>query len=239
PAPLAPRLGRDLVPVSEDAIARGRIPLSRRPPHGPRRPAGDRGEGAVAEPGSRRAVERLGIRSRRRPPARPRVAFGRSGADPGGRPSRIPGVRLPPRRERPDPADRLDGAARDSIGPLRRHPGGRDALPGEGSGRRSGRAASMSSAADPAHGTRARLAVLAVFAVNAIYFPELFPPANGPNELSRYEAVVAFVDHGTFAIDSTLKKYGDHEDKSVYGGRTYSNKAPGLIFAAIPVYRLL
>ncbi|HKA36707.1 MAG TPA: hypothetical protein VKH43_07790, partial [Thermoanaerobaculia bacterium] len=97
----------------------------------------------------------------------------------------------------------------------------------------------MSSAADPAHGTRARLAVLAVFAVNAIYFPELFPPANGPNELSRYEAVVAFVDHGTFAIDSTLKKYGDHEDKSVYGGRTYSNKAPGLIFAAIPVYRLL
>src|SRR5580765_226086 len=97
----------------------------------------------------------------------------------------------------------------------------------------------MSFTADPAQGSRARLAVLAVFAINAIYFTELFPPANNPNELSRFEAVVAVVDHGTFAIDEPLKKYGDHEDKSVYAGRTYSNKAPGLVFAAIPVYRFL
>ena len=84
-----------------------------------------------------------------------------------------------------------------------------------------------------------RLVVLAAFAFAAVYFTELFPPANNPNELSRFEAVVAFVDHGTFAIDIPLKKYGDHEDKSVYGGRTYSNKAPGLIFAGVAVYRLL
>jgi hypothetical protein len=38
--------------------------------------------------------------------------------------------------------------------------------------------------------------------LNAIYFTELFPPANNPNELSRFEAVVAFVDQ-TFAIDGT------------------------------------
>ncbi|HKF42558.1 MAG TPA: hypothetical protein VKG01_05610 [Thermoanaerobaculia bacterium] len=81
--------------------------------------------------------------------------------------------------------------------------------------------------------------LLAVFAFTAIYFTELFPPANNPNELSRFEAVVAFVDDGTFAIDAPLKKYGDHEDKAVYVGHTYSNKAPGLIFAGVAVYRLL
>jgi hypothetical protein len=94
-------------------------------------------------------------------------------------------------------------------------------------------------AQDPPRAARARLFVLAVFTFSAIYFTELFPPANNPNELSRFEAVVAFVDQGTFAIDGMIRKYGDHEDKSVYGGHTYSNKAPGLIFAAIPVYRLL
>src|SRR5262249_12265703 len=62
---------------------------------------------------------------------------------------------------------------------------------------------------------------------------------NGPNELSRIEAFVAFVEHGTFAIDSTIRKYGDHQDKSVYGGHSYSNKAPGLIFACAAVYRVL
>jgi len=91
----------------------------------------------------------------------------------------------------------------------------------------------------PAANARTRLAILAVFAFNAVYFPEVFPPANSPNELSRIEAIVAFVDHGTFAIDVPLKKYGDHEDKSVYGGHSYSNKAPGLVFAGIAVYGAL
>jgi hypothetical protein len=91
----------------------------------------------------------------------------------------------------------------------------------------------------PAASSRTRLAILAVFAFNAVYFPEFFPPSNNPNELSRIEAIVAFVDHGTFAIDVPLKKYGDHEDKSVYEGRSYSNKAPGLMFAGIVAYGAL
>jgi hypothetical protein len=91
----------------------------------------------------------------------------------------------------------------------------------------------------PASASRARFAILGVFLINAIYFPEFFPPANGPNELSRIEAFVAFVEHGTFAIDSTIRKYGDHQDKSIYGGHSYSNKAPGLIFAGAAVYRVL
>jgi hypothetical protein len=86
---------------------------------------------------------------------------------------------------------------------------------------------------------RAWRVTLAVFAFTAIYFTGFFPPSNNPNELSRIEAIVAFVDHGTFAIDAPLKRFGDHEDKSFYGGHYYSNKAPGLIFSGIAVYRLL
>ncbi|HEV8230892.1 MAG TPA: hypothetical protein VGQ75_00975 [Thermoanaerobaculia bacterium] len=97
----------------------------------------------------------------------------------------------------------------------------------------------MTNGKTPAANSRTRLAILAVFAFNAVYFPEFFPPANNPNELSRIEAIVALVDHGTFAIDVPLKKYGDHEDKSVYGGHAYSNKAPGLVFAGIVVYGAL
>ena len=46
-------------------------------------------------------------------------------------------------------------------------------------------------------------------------------------------------DDGTFSIDAAVARLGDHEDKSVSNGRFYSNKAPGLAFAAYPVYRLL
>ena len=48
-----------------------------------------------------------------------------------------------------------------------------------------------------------------------------------------------FVEDGTFAIDRALARFGDHEDKSAAGGHFYSNKAPGLILAAVPVYRAL
>lgn len=77
------------------------------------------------------------------------------------------------------------------------------------------------------------------FGALAILFSGTFPPFANPNELSRLEAVVAVADSGTFAIDRLLPTLGDHEDKSIAGGRTYSNKAPGLALAAIPVYRLL
>src|SRR5262249_35502591 len=80
---------------------------------------------------------------------------------------------------------------------------------------------------------------LAAFAAISILFSGAFPPFANPNELSRYEAVVAAWDHHTFAIDAVVPVLGDHEDKSLSGGKTYSNKAPGLAFAAIPVYALL
>jgi hypothetical protein len=85
----------------------------------------------------------------------------------------------------------------------------------------------------------ARRVVLAAFAFQLVWFTGFFPPHNNPNELSRFESVVAYVESGTFSIDETVLRFGAQMDKSVWNGRTYSNKAPGLIFAAVPVYRLL
>ena len=86
---------------------------------------------------------------------------------------------------------------------------------------------------------RAGLAAVAVFAFLTVYFTGSFPPFANPNELSRLETVYAFVELGTFQIDRAIPVLMDHEDKSSSGGHFYSNKAPGLAFAAIPVYRLL
>lgn len=86
---------------------------------------------------------------------------------------------------------------------------------------------------------RACAVVVGVFALFCAYFSGFFPPFSSPNELSRFQTVVAFVESGTFAIDAQLELLGDHEDKAAAGGRFYSNKAPGLSLAAIPVYRLL
>ena len=91
----------------------------------------------------------------------------------------------------------------------------------------------------PEGARRACAIVVGAFALFCAWFTGFFPPFSNPNDLSRFEMVVAFVETGSFAIDSQLATLGDHEDKAVAGGRFYSNKAPGLAFAAIPVYRLL
>lgn len=87
--------------------------------------------------------------------------------------------------------------------------------------------------------SRAPTIVIAAFALCCAWFTGFFPPFSNPNELSRFQMVVAFVESGTFAIDRELEILGNHEDRAESGGRLYSNKAPGLAFAAIPVYRLL
>ena len=72
-----------------------------------------------------------------------------------------------------------------------------------------------------------------------VYFTGVFPPWANPNELSRFQTVVAMAEWKTFSIDEAVARLGDHEDKAESGGRLYSNKAPGLAFAAYPVYRAL
>ena len=86
---------------------------------------------------------------------------------------------------------------------------------------------------------RPDLSLLLAFAFLSIFFTGQFAPFANPNELSRLQAVYSFVENGTFAIDGAIAVFGDHEDKSVWDGHFYSNKAPGLTFAAIPVYRAL
>lgn len=91
----------------------------------------------------------------------------------------------------------------------------------------------------PDEDRRATAAVLFAFAFQAIYFTGAFPPFWNPNELSRLQTVVAMGEWKTFSIDQAIAALGDHEDKAVVEGRFYSNKAPGLAFAAYPVYALL
>jgi hypothetical protein len=86
---------------------------------------------------------------------------------------------------------------------------------------------------------RAGLVSVAVFAFLTVYFTGTFPPFANPNELPRLETLFAFVEQGTFRIDAAIPVLGDHEDKASSGGHFYSNKAPGLVIAAIPVYRAL
>jgi hypothetical protein len=88
-------------------------------------------------------------------------------------------------------------------------------------------------------GPRAARVAGLVFGILCIYFTGVFPPFANPNELSRFQAVVAMADDHTFAIDAAIARLGDHEDKAVDRGRFYSNKAPGLALAAYPVYRAL
>lgn len=97
----------------------------------------------------------------------------------------------------------------------------------------------MTPTIDPGPSRRATLFVLAAFAFLCVYFTGVFPPWSNPNELSRFQTVVAMAEWKTFSIDEAVARLGDHEDKSESGGRLYSNKAPGLAFAAYPVYRAL
>ncbi|HYR46220.1 MAG TPA: hypothetical protein VER78_04375, partial [Thermoanaerobaculia bacterium] len=86
---------------------------------------------------------------------------------------------------------------------------------------------------------RAGIAVLAAFALVSVFFTGLFSHFSNPNEVSRFEAAYAVVENGTFSIDTAVKILGRSEDTAVSGGHLYSNKAPGLAFVAIPVYRAL
>jgi hypothetical protein len=82
-------------------------------------------------------------------------------------------------------------------------------------------------------------AVVLVFAFTSIYFTGVILPRANPNELSRIEATVAIVDEGTLSIDGAIARLGDHEDKASGDGRFYSNKAPGLTLAWVPLYAAL
>lgn len=73
----------------------------------------------------------------------------------------------------------------------------------------------------------------ALFAALLLCFMYAFPRWADWNQNSRFDLVVAIVDHGTLSIDCCVDNTGDYAE---FEGRTYSDKAPGLSFLAVPVY---
>src|SRR5919202_2991899 len=56
------------------------------------------------------------------------------------------------------------------------------------------------------------------------------------NEYSRYDMVLALVDHHTTQIDRYHENTGD---EAFFNGHYYSDKAPGSSLLAVPTYALL
>lgn len=77
---------------------------------------------------------------------------------------------------------------------------------------------------------------LLAIAVAYLYVVPYYPKIHSANELPRAYLVKAVVDHGTFAIDDGVRRWGQTVDVSPSGGHWYSNKAPGTSLVTAPVY---
>ena len=75
------------------------------------------------------------------------------------------------------------------------------------------------------------------FAV-VLFFYAMFaagpPRVENPGEQSRLELAVS-LSLGSVSIDPVMESYGTPFARSVRAGKTYSDKAPGASFAAVPV----
>ncbi len=72
-------------------------------------------------------------------------------------------------------------------------------------------------------------------ALQAVLLSSVWPRFLSPNEVSRIYAAHAMAVRGTFAVDAEVARYGFVDDLARAKGHLYSNKAPGLIWAAVPV----
>ena len=72
-----------------------------------------------------------------------------------------------------------------------------------------------------------------------LYVFPYYPSIRSANELPRVYLVMAMVDHGTFAIDDGVRRWGETVDVSPHAGHLYSNKAPGSSMLAVPGYVVL
>lgn len=77
--------------------------------------------------------------------------------------------------------------------------------------------------------------VVALFVLLSVVVVPVFPHFVSPNEMSRWAAAVAIVEHGTLEVTRPAKLLGPRmEDVSEFEGRLYSNKAPGATLVALP-----
>jgi hypothetical protein len=77
-----------------------------------------------------------------------------------------------------------------------------------------------------------RAAIFGVVALSSLYFVQ----GGGWNQNSRYDLTRALVEDGSLQIDRFAH---NTRDKSVRDGHFYSDKAPGLSFAAAPIFALV
>jgi len=72
------------------------------------------------------------------------------------------------------------------------------------------------------------------------FFLHYWPTFHPANESIRFYFVESFVHEGTLSVDPALARYGlPNIDAATVDGRSYMDKAPGLAFAAVPLYALL
>lgn len=83
------------------------------------------------------------------------------------------------------------------------------------------------------------LCILGLLFLCHVYFFQIYPNFLPTNEYSRFLLVSAVVDYHTIQIDEPMKRFGLNQDRAVYQGHSYSDKAIGTSVIGIPVYFLL
>jgi hypothetical protein len=78
-----------------------------------------------------------------------------------------------------------------------------------------------------------RRSEIILFFILLISYSYIFPRWADPNQNSRLDMIVAVVDDGTFQIDKYVQNTVDY---AKVGEHYYSDKAPGVAFAGIPIY---
>ena len=89
--------------------------------------------------------------------------------------------------------------------------------------------------ADAAPARPARVATAAARVSLSLSLP-VFPALRSPNEGSRLYQARAIVDDGTVAVNGPLERFGPMGDLSVYDGKYFPNKAPGISMLGALVY---
>jgi hypothetical protein len=78
-----------------------------------------------------------------------------------------------------------------------------------------------------------RLVEFVLFLLLVVSYGYFFPRWADPNQNSRLDMVIAFVENGTFQIDQYVWNTVDY---AKVGEHYYSDKAPGMAFLGIPLY---
>jgi len=80
--------------------------------------------------------------------------------------------------------------------------------------------------------------VLALAGLQLAVLSSVWPGFPNPGERSRIFAARALVQTGSWQIDQEVAAWGGQEDLAFHEGHYYSDKAPGLIWAAVPAVAL-